>query len=265
MNSGGCVRFSRTAADRRFDPTRVVCLSQNVYGMIRACRQAIPATLLAALLLLAGVSAALPSAEKEIMGLPEVKKKGSLSVEEAIQSRRTRRDFSDRPLTLEALAQLLWAAQGVTGKDGRLRTAPSAGALYPLDVYVVVGGHGVEGMNPGVYHYVPPSHQLESVASGDLRDGMAAACLGQSWMARAPVSFVVTAEYKRSEIKYGPRAERYCSIEAGHVGQNIFLQAEALGLAAGIVGAFDDERLARLLGLPSSHKPLVVMPVGYRK
>lgn len=217
------------------------------------------------MLLAAGSSVTVASAEREIMGLPEVKNKGALSVEEAIRSRRTRRDFSDRPLTLETLAQLLWAAQGVTGKDGRLRTAPSAGALYPLDVYAVVGAHGVEGMNPGVYHYVPQSHQLERVASGDLRDRMAAACLGQPWMARAPVSFVVTAEYKRSEIKYGPRAERYCSIEAGHVGQNIFLQAEALGLGAGIVGAFDDERLARLLALPSSHRPLVVMPVGHGK
>jgi len=205
------------------------------------------------------------SGGRDIYLLPKAKKKGTVSVEEAIQGRRTRRSYSDRALELEVLAQLLWAAQGITGRDGYLRSAPSGGALYPLDIYVVVGSGGVEGLDQAIYHYLPKQHGLEKITPGDLRGEMARACLGQTWMARAPVSLIITAEYERIEIKYGPRGKRYALIEAGHVGQNIFLQAEALGLGAGIVGAFDDDRLARVLHLPRRHRPLIVMPVGYRK
>jgi SagB-type dehydrogenase family enzyme len=205
------------------------------------------------------------SSDEGVLLLPKAKRKGTVSVEEAIQSRRTRRNFLDRPLDLETLSQLLWAAQGITGKEGYLRAAPSAGGLYPLDVYAVVGSGGVEGLKPGVYHYLPPNHELEAITPGDLRKEMSQACLGQGWMARAPVSFVITAEYSRIESKYGPRAERYSSMEVGHAGQNIFLQAEALGLGAGIVGAFDDDRLAKVLHLHRTHHPLIVMPVGYAK
>ncbi len=216
-------------------------------------------------MVVSGMSTGAFSSGKDLVGLPEVKKKGGLSVEEAIHSRRTCRNFTDRPLSLDALAQLLWSGQGITDRNGFLRTVPSAGALYPLDLYVVVGTRGVEGLAAGVYRYVPASHQMEKITSGDLRNDVAAASLGQSWMARAPVSFIITAEYKRSAIKYGSRAERYCAMEVGHAGQNIFLQAEALGLAAGIVGAFDDDRLVQVLNIPRSHRPLAVMPVGYSK
>ena len=201
--------------------------------------------------------------EKSILLLPRQKTKGPLSLEETIASRRTRRDFQAKPLILEELAQLLWAAQGITGADGTLRAAPSGGALYPLDVYAVVGGASVQGLASGVYRYMPSQHGLEKVTSGDLRKEMARACLRQMWMADAPVSLVVTAEYARIEGKYGSRGRRYAVIEVGHVGQNIFLQAEALGLGAGIVGAYDDAGLAKALHLSRAHQPLIVMPVGH--
>jgi len=201
--------------------------------------------------------------ESGILLLPKHKPKGSISVEEAIASRRTRRDFQAKPLSLEELAQLLWAAQGITGSDGHLRAAPSGGALYPLDVYAVVGEASVKGLASGAYRYLPSQHGLEQIRSGDLREAVARASLGQMWVADAPVSLVVTAEYARIEGKYGSRGRRYALVEVGHVGQNIFLQAEALGLGVGIVGAFDDARLAKALHLPRTHEPLIVMPVGH--
>lgn len=201
--------------------------------------------------------------EGSLLLLPKPKPKGAVSVEEAITSRRTRRNYSARPLTLESASQLLWAAQGITGEDGTLRAAPSGGALYPLDLYIVSGKGTVEGLEAGVYRYLPGRHGLQKIASGDLRESVARASLGQMWMAEAPVSIVVTAEYRRIEVKYGNRGRRYALMEAGHACQNIFLQAEALSLAAGIVGAFDDQRLAEALHLPKDHEPLIVMPVGY--
>ena len=198
-----------------------------------------------------------------VLVLPKPAAQGGVSVEEAIASRRTRRSYSERPLPIENVSQLLWAAQGITGEDGVLRAAPSGGALYPLDVYVVVGKKAVDGLDAGVYRYLPGRHGLQRICEGDLRESMARAGLGQMWMAQAPVSFVVTAEYRRIEIKYGSRGRRYALIEAGHACQNISLQAEALGLASGIVGAFDDQRLAEVLHLPKDHEPLIVMPVGH--
>lgn len=195
--------------------------------------------------------------------LPAPQKEGRISVEEAIASRRTRRDFSAKPLPLPYLSQILWAAQGITGSDGTLRSAPSGGALYPLDVYAVVGKDSVEGLDAGVFHYIPQTHGLRRIVPDDLRKAAARASLHQLWMARAPVNLVLTAEYERIEKKYGSRGKRYALMEAGHACQNIFLQAEALGLAAGIVGAFDDDRLSRTLHLPPAHRPLIVMPVGY--
>ncbi len=203
--------------------------------------------------------------EKNLLLLPEPKTKGPLSLEETLASRRTHRAFLAKPLLLEELAQLLWAAQGITGTKGRFRAAPSAGALYPLDVYAVVGEASVQGLEAGVYHYLPSRHGLEQIVSADLRKQVAGACLEQMWMAGAPVSLVLTAEYRRIEGKYGSRGRRYAVMEVGHAGQNIFLQAEALGLGAGIVGALDDDGLAKVLHLPRAHEPLIVMPVGHTR
>jgi SagB-type dehydrogenase family enzyme len=166
---------------------------------------------------------------------------------------------------MEQLAQLLWAAQGITEERGFKRAAASGGALYPVDVYAVVGRAGVEGLEPGIYHYEPEGHGVSLHLEGDLREHLARASLHQMWMARAPLNLVVTAEYSRITSKYGERGVRYVLMEAGHVGQNIFLQAEALGLGAGIVGAFHDEEVIQVMKIPRSHEPLLIMPVGYRR
>ena len=199
------------------------------------------------------------------MPLPKPSLDGKVSVEKAIMGRRTIREFKDRVLSLNHLSQLLWAAQGITDPIEMKRAVPSAGALYPLDIYVIVGEKGVKGMEAGVYHYLPRTHEILPIAKGDLRKEVASASLRQMWMTQAPIIFIITAEYKRNTWKYGERGIRYALIEVGHVGQNLFLQAEAMGLGAGIVGAFNDLEVSKVAGLPPKHEPLLIMPVGYKK
>ncbi|MDY6950454.1 MAG: SagB/ThcOx family dehydrogenase [Thermodesulfobacteriota bacterium] len=198
------------------------------------------------------------------MPLPQPKEEATVSLERTITERRTIRSFTPQPLTLEQLSQLLWAAQGITGQGGRKRSAPSAGALYPMDLYALLGNGGVEGCREGLYHYLPARHEALLVHEGDLRKAVAKAALSQMWIAQAPLVLVITAEYNRVAVKYGKRGIRYAMIEAGHIGQNVFLQAGALDLGAGIVGAFDDNAITRVMKTPSSHEPLLIMPVGYK-
>lgn len=209
-----------------------------------------------------GSSTALGSRE---VSLPTPAYKGKVSVEEALKSRRTHRSFKSNPLSSKQFSQILWAAYGVTSTVSglHLKTAPSAGALYPLDIYAVVGEGGVGTMASGVYYYIPGSHSVKLIKEGDLRQRVAAGCLHQMWMAEAPLLVVVTGAYARSTGKYGARGVVYTHIEAGCVGQNIFLQVEAMGLKAGIVGAFDSEQLIETLGISGDLEPLLVMPVGY--
>jgi len=195
--------------------------------------------------------------------LPEPKLQGRMSLEESLAKRETVRSFQPKNLTLHRLSQLLWAAYGMNPTMQGKRTAASAGALYPLDIYVVVGEEGVEGLGSGVYHYVPHRHALVIVNPGDVRKEVATASLWQTWMAEAPVMVVIAAEYRRTTAKYGERGVRYVHMEAGHAGQNVFLESVAMGLGAGIVGAFHDDEVATVLGLPGQHEPLLVMPVGY--
>jgi SagB-type dehydrogenase family enzyme len=199
------------------------------------------------------------------MRLPQPDVTGQVTLEKAIKSRRTIRSFASRPISLDNLSQLLWAAQGLIETGGFRRSVPSGGALYPIDVYALVGEGGVQGIESGVYHYKPRTHEITVVKEGDLRRELAKAALGQMWMAAAPVNLIVTAEYKRSSSKYGERGVRYSMIEAGHVGQNIFLQAEALGLGAGMVGAFHDQEVTWVAKLHQDHEPLLIMPVGYKR
>lgn len=187
---------------------------------------------------------------------------GELSVERALQQRRTVRDFKNSPLDLPQAAQLLWSAQGITDKDG-LRTAPSAGALYPLQVYVAAGG--VTGLSPGIYRYEPERHRLRRLAAGDRRTDLARAALGQDWLAQAPLILVFGAVESRTTRKYGKRGIGYVYIEVGHAAQNVFLQAQALGLGAAVVGAFDDDAVADLLGMEADERPLYLMPVGEKR
>jgi SagB-type dehydrogenase family enzyme len=187
---------------------------------------------------------------------------GKTSVEEALKTRRTVRQFASRGLELAQVAQLLWATDGTSDAKG-LRTAPSAGATYPLEIYLVAGERGVSGLVPGLYHYRPDSHNLELTQPGDLRAQVARASLHQTWMAQAPVMVVLAAEYRRCTARYGERGVRYTHMEVGHAGQNLFLQAQALNLSCGIVGAFEDRDLKETLHLPTQHEPLLIMPVGY--
>lgn len=192
--------------------------------------------------------------------LPQPRYDSDTSVEQALQSRRSVRDYKDAPLTIAELSQLLWSAQGITANWGG-RTAPSAGALYPLEIYVIVGN--VENLDKGLYHYDPKKHSLTLKMQGDLRDELANAALGQDAIFNAPISILVTAIYERTTGKYGERGIRYVHIEVGHVGQNIYLQAEALWLGTVVIGAFYDDRVKNAFGI--KEEPLFIIPVGRRR
>jgi SagB-type dehydrogenase family enzyme len=197
--------------------------------------------------------------EDVIIMLPDPRYDGRVSVEEALLKRRSIRDYTAQSLTLKELAQLLWAAQG-TRDPGVLRTAPSAGATYPLKVYAVVGdGAAIAG---GIYSYNPQTHRLLKVVDGDKRSALAAAAIDQQFITRVPVNLVITAVYERTTDHYGQRGIRYVDMEAGHVAQNVYLQAVALGLGVVVVGAFDDSGVADILKLPENEKPLYIIPVG---
>lgn len=182
-------------------------------------------------------------------------------MESALQRRRSVREYSDQALTLAEVAQLLWAAQGAAGGD-RLRTAPSAGALYPLELYVVAGN--VDHLPAGVYRYLPHEHRLLRIVEGDQRSPLATAALGQSWVRSGAAVLVFTAVYERTTGKYGPRGIQYVHMEVGHAAQNVCLQAVALDLGSVVVGAFRDRQVQQVLQLPEREQPLYIMPLGRR-
>ena len=191
--------------------------------------------------------------------LPEVSLTGDVSLEQLLSQRRSIREYTKGSVSLNAVGQLLWAAQGITNARG-FRTAPSAGGLYPLELFLVVGE--VDHLSPGVYHYRPDGHQLQKVVADDQRRDLERAALSQDWVKEAAVVVVFTADYARTARKYGARATRYVHIEVGHAAQNLFLQAEALNLATVPVGAFKDDAVARVLQIPEHLEPLLLMPVG---
>lgn len=212
------------------------------------------------LLISAGTAASTkPEGLMETVRLPQPRTDSAVSVERALQLRRSVRNFSASALTLNEIAQLLWSAQGITHAEG-LRTAPSAGALYPLEIILAAGRVG--GLEPAIYRYSPARHELAVLAAGDRRIGLARAALDQQWMQKAAAVLVFCAVEKRATRKYGNRGIAYIYIEVGHAAQNVFLQAQALGLGAAVVGAFDEAQTALLLQLPGEQKPLYLMPVG---
>jgi SagB-type dehydrogenase family enzyme len=216
------------------------------------------------LMMIVGLMVSAPGSEAaEVIKLPAPATTGGMALSEALAARRTVRRFASRPLELAQVSQLLWEGDGRSDPRG-YRTSPSAGATYPLDLYLVVGERGVAGAPAGIYHYQVGPHALKLLAPGEFRAATARACLHQSWMAQAPVMVVITGEYARCTARYGERGVRYTQMESGNVSQNLFLAAESLGLGAGIVGAFEDKPLARVLSLPPGHAPLLVMPVGYK-
>ena len=201
--------------------------------------------------------------------LPSPKTKGNMSVEEALANRRSRRNFQDKALSAEQLSQILWAAYGITRPvsdrpllRGGLRTAPSAGALYPLEIYVVIGK--VAGIEAGVYKYDSKEHKIVRTIDRDIREELSAAALNQNMLREAPVTVVYTAVFSRVTERYGQRGvERYVFMEIGHSAQNIYLQAEAMGLGTCAIAAFNDSRISELLRLPEDEKPFYLMPAGY--
>jgi SagB-type dehydrogenase family enzyme len=197
--------------------------------------------------------------EENVIKLPKPRFTGRISIEEALRRRRSTRKYLDKPVTLAEVSQLLWSAQGVTGAFNE-RTAPSAGGTFPLEMYLVAAR--VDDLPAGFYKYRVRAHELVFVAAGDIREELTAAALDQDCVRCCAVAVVLTAVYQRTIAEYGERAVRYVHIETGHVGQNIHLQAAALGLGAVAVGAFDDDAVARLLGLPGDESPIYIMPLG---
>jgi SagB-type dehydrogenase family enzyme len=205
-----------------------------------------------------------------IIKLPSPQLKGKVSLEETILRRRAVRRYRREPLDLSQLSQILWSAQGITGTR-EFRAAPSAGATYPLEIFVVVGKQGVTAskakqapkeLPSGIYHYEADSHSLSLHKPADLRPDLARATLDQEFIIDAPVDIVICALYHRTSYRYGRRGERYVHMEVGHVGENIHLQAVALGLATVEVGAFHDEEVSKVLGVEEQIKPLYIMPLG---
>ena len=193
--------------------------------------------------------------------LPSPSQKGGMSLEEAIARRRSVRDFALQPISQMQLSQILWSrVQLIPGGD--IRTAPSAGAIYPLEIFVVCGRNCIEGIDDGIYHYNVDSHSLTLRHKGDVRLELARASLGQEYIHQAPVDIVICALYERTAMRYGARTERYVHMEVGHAGQNIYLQATAFGLATVAIGAFHDEQVRKVLRLDKQYRPLYVMPVG---
>ena len=232
--------------------------------------------LLAGLLFLVCDAQAQPTQQEPVLiRLPEARLEGSVSVEEALAGRRSIRSYGPEALSLAELSQVLWSAQGVTYPieqtpdgfqwewSGGFRTAPSAGALYPLELYIVAGH--VDGLEPAVYHYKPVEHGLALTVSGDLRASLSQAAHSQSVIRTPPAVLVIAGVVARTAAKYGERAEQYVLIEAGAAAQNVFLQCESLGLATVLVGAFVDDEVNEVLQLPGEQEAYVLMPIGRRR
>jgi SagB-type dehydrogenase family enzyme len=187
------------------------------------------------------------------IALPKPNLAGTVSLEEAIERRRSVRTFGPAPLPVDTVSQLLWAGQGITNAAG-LRASPSAGALYPLELYAVSAAE--------VMHYLPHDHRAETRVTADLRPQLKALALGQASVGAAPVVIVIAAEPGRLSQRYGARANAYTDHEVGHAAQNILLQAAVLGLGAVPIAAVDGKPAARVLALPPGQTVVYLIPVG---
>lgn len=195
--------------------------------------------------------------------LPEPKYSSNTPIEESILKRRSVRNFLGKSITLEDFSQLLWSAQGITDKQKGRRTAPSAGALYSLEIYITAGN--ITGLEQGIYKYKPQVNELVKIAEGDFRMELSKYSAQPSAIQTAPVTLVFSAVYNRTSVKYGSRAERYVHIETGHASQNVCLQVISLGLSTVTIGAFQDEQVKRTMNMQENEEPLYIMPVGYGK
>ncbi|MEM0380306.1 MAG: SagB/ThcOx family dehydrogenase [Desulfurococcaceae archaeon] len=193
-----------------------------------------------------------------------------LSVEEAIAYRRSIREYLDQPITIQQLSQILWATYGVTDPLREFKTVPSAGATYPLEIYVVVKTNGVilennEYLEPGVYKYDWRRHALILVKKGDFSRDLMREALNQEWVGNARVNIVIAAVFERTTRRYGDRGVRYVYMEVGHAGQNVYLISTSLGLGCVVIGAFNDDGVSRVVGLSSDEKPLYIISIGVPK
>jgi len=214
------------------------------------------------------------SSDLETVNLPSPQFDGETSVEKALNERRSARSFLTEPLTLKQISQILWAAQGITKKvdtpskywlekyeyQGGYRTAPSAGALFPIDIYIVVVS--VQDLSPGVYKYIPKNHSLKKVVDGSIISDVYETALKQDAIKEAPASLIISSVLERTEAKYGKRAERYVYIEVGAVCENVYLQCSAIGLGTVFIGAFNDNALKAVLQLTKEENPMGIMPIG---
>lgn len=199
------------------------------------------------------------SSHYTVINLPNPAYRSNVSIEEALKKRRTIREYSAKPVTMQQLSQLLWAAQGITSPEG-FRTAPSAGPLYPLELYVVA--NNVTGLATGVYHYVPALHSLEQISTANKMNDIYLASNKQAPLLQSTAAIIVTGEYDRTVKKYGNRGVRYVHLEAGHAAENIALQAVSLHLGTVTMGGFSDALVIKALGISSTLTPLYIMPVG---
>lgn len=212
-------------------------------------------------LLLMAIGVVMADLPKSI-ALPTPQVSENQPLERLLAGRRSVRKFAGVALTLAEAGQLAWAAQGETHPEGK-RTAPSAGALYPLELFLVAGD--VKGLDPGVYRYDSDGHRLQQISGGERRQPLARAALSQTWIGEAPAVYVFGAVYNRTTRKYGERGRRYVHMEVGHAAENLILQAEALGLSSVVVGAFDDAAVASVLELPRDVQPLSILPIGRQR
>jgi SagB-type dehydrogenase family enzyme len=228
---------------------------------------------LALILILVNVGYAQAS-ESETIQLPPPRQDSRMSVEKAISQRRSVREYAEGSLSIVEISQILWAAQGFTQErkdpprlwnpkyewQGGLRTAPSAGALYPMEIYLLAGN--IEGLATGVYKFVPKGHSLKKIMGGDKRSALSDAALKQAAIEKAAAVVVMAGVYERTSYKYGERAERYVLMEAGSIAENIYLQGATLGLGTVLIGAFKDEEVKKVLQMPEDERPLIIMPLG---
>lgn len=206
---------------------------------------------------------------REILGtynLPQAEITSGMSVDQAIKDRRSVRNFTTTSLTLQDVSQLLWAAQGITDSERNYRSAPSAGHVFPMEVYLVAGNNGVQGLEAGIYHYNPYNNTLEKIVEGDQTYTLSQAAHGQEWVDQAPVSLVITGNYQKMKDKYPDEnlSTRFVDIEAGHIGENIYLEAVSRGLGAVAIGSFYNDQMINLLKLPSNETPIYIYPVGHQ-
>ncbi|MGB9977923.1 SagB/ThcOx family dehydrogenase [Methanobacterium sp.] len=199
------------------------------------------------------------------VNLPSPILQGNMSVEQAIQNRRSVRHYTNESITLQDVSQILWAAQGITDKAQNLRSVPSGGQVYPLEVYIIVGKDGVTGLSEGIYHYNPYNNSLEKTSESDARSDLSQAANGQAWVKQAPVDIVITGDYNKMVAKYKDETlcTRFVNLEAGHAGENIYLEAEARGLVTVALGSFKDDQVHSVLGLPDNENTIYIYPVGH--